>query len=76
MKKEASSGEKKSGSLPVNNSLASFRHQRGRNSRIPGLQRHVLTIVANSTLLNYIKKNYFTVLRAGLVGMVLTRQMT
>ena len=32
MKKEARSGEKKSGSQPVNNSLASFRHQRGRNS--------------------------------------------
>ena len=26
MKKEASSGEKKSGCQPVNNSLASFRH--------------------------------------------------
>ena len=35
MKKEASSGEKKSGSQPVNNSLASFRHQRGRNSTDP-----------------------------------------
>ena len=34
-KKEASSGEKKSGSQPVNNSLASFRHQRGRNSTDP-----------------------------------------
>ena len=32
MKKEASSREKKSGSQPVNNFLASFRHQRGRNS--------------------------------------------
>ena len=29
MKKEASSGEKKSGSQPVNNSLASFRHEKG-----------------------------------------------
>ena len=28
MKKEASSGEKKSGSQPANNSLASFRYQR------------------------------------------------
>ena len=35
MKKEVSSGEKKSGSQPVNNSLASFRHQRGRNSTDP-----------------------------------------
>ena len=35
MKKEASSAEKKSGSQPVNNSLASFRHQRGRNSTDP-----------------------------------------
>ena len=72
--KEASSGEKKSGSQPVNNSLASFRHQRGEIVRIPGLQMHVLTLVANSTLLNYIRRNYLTVLRAGIVGMVLTRQ--
>ena len=35
MKKEASSGEKTSGSQPVNNSLASFRHQRDRNSTDP-----------------------------------------
>ena len=35
MKKEASSGEKKSGSQPVNNSLSSFRHKRGRNSTHP-----------------------------------------
>ena len=35
MKKEARSAEKKSGSQPVNNSLASFRHQRGRNSKDP-----------------------------------------
>ena len=35
MKKEASSGEKKSGSKPMSNSLASFRHQRGRNSTDP-----------------------------------------
>ena len=35
MKKEASSGEKKSGSQPVNNSLASFRHQRGRKCTDP-----------------------------------------
>ena len=32
MKKEASSGEKKSGSQPVNNFLASIRHQKGRRS--------------------------------------------
>ena len=32
MKKEASSGEKKFGILPVNNFLALFRHQRRRNS--------------------------------------------
>ena len=35
MKKEARSGEKKFGSQPVNNSLALFRHQRGRNSTDP-----------------------------------------
>ena len=35
---------------------------------------HVLTLVANSTLLNYIRRNYLTVLQAGIVGMVLTRQ--
>ena len=29
---------------------------------------HVLTLVANSTLLNYIRRNYRTVLRAGIVG--------
>ena len=35
MKKEASSGEKKSGPQPLNNSLASSRHQMGRNSTDP-----------------------------------------
>ena len=35
MKKEPSSREKKSGSQPVNNSLASFRHQSGRNRTDP-----------------------------------------
>ena len=35
MKKEASSGEKKFGFQPVNNFLASFRHQRGRKSTDP-----------------------------------------
>ena len=35
MEKEASSGEKKSGSQPVISSLASFRHKRGRNSTHP-----------------------------------------
>ena len=35
---------------------------------------HVLTLVANSTLLSYIKKSFGTVLQAGTVGMVLTRQ--
>ena len=30
--------------------------------------------MANSTLLNYIRRIYLTVLRAGIVGMVLTRQ--
>ena len=38
------------------------------------MQTHVLTLVANSTLLNYIRRNYRTVLPAGIVGMVLTRQ--
>ena len=74
MKKEASSGEKKSGSQPVNNSLASLDTKGGEIVRIPGLQMHVLTVVANSTLLNYIRRNYLTVLRAGIVGMVLTRE--
>ena len=35
---------------------------------------HVLTLVANSTLLSYIKRIFGTVLQAGTVGMVLTRQ--
>ena len=35
---------------------------------------HVLTLVANSTLLNIEGEIYLTVLRAGIVGMVLTRQ--
>ena len=35
MKKQARSGEKISGPQPLNNSLASFRHQRGRNSTDP-----------------------------------------
>ena len=35
MEKEARSGEKMSGPQPLNNSLASFRHQRGRNSTDP-----------------------------------------
>ena len=35
LKKEASSGEEISGPQPLNNSLASFRHQRGRNSTDP-----------------------------------------
>ena len=38
MKNQANSGEKKSGSQSVNNSLASFRHQRGRNSTDPRLE--------------------------------------
>ena len=74
MKKEASSGEKKSGSRPLNNSLASFRHQRGRNSTDPRPANACTTLVANSTLLNYTRRNYRTILRAGIIGMVLTRQ--
>ena len=35
---------------------------------------HVLTLVANSTLLSYIKRIFGTHLQAGTVGMVLTRQ--
>ena len=35
LKREASSGEEISGPQPVNISLASFRHQRGRNSTDP-----------------------------------------
>ena len=56
MKKEASSGEKKSGPQPVNNSLASFRHQRGRNSTDPRSANACTKYsCANSTLLNYIQ---------------------
>ena len=75
MKIEVSSGEKKSGPQPLNNSLSFVSTPKGeRLVRIPGLLMHVLTLVANSTLLNYIRKNYRTVLRAGIVAMVLTRQ--
>ena len=35
---------------------------------------HILTLVANSTLPTYIRRNYRTVLRTSIVGMVLTRQ--
>ena len=73
MEKEARSGEKISGPQPLNNSLASFRHQKGRNSTDPR-PANAGTLVANSALLNYIRRNYRTVLRAGIVGMVLTRQ--
>ena len=41
--------------------------------RIPGLQMHVLTLVANTTLLNNIRRNYRTVLRAGIVRMVVNK---
>ena len=75
MKKEAAVGRRISGSQQVNNSLASFRHQNGKIVRIQGLQMHVLTLVANSTLLNLIRRIYRTVLRASIAGMVLTRQM-
>ena len=57
MKNEAGSGEKESQPQPVDNSLASFRHQRGEIVPILGLQTHVLALVANSTLLNYIRRN-------------------
>ena len=74
MKKEGSSGEKKSRSQPVNDSLASFRHQRGRKSTDPRPANACTNSCGNSALLNYIRRNYRTVLRAGIVGMVLTRQ--
>ena len=35
---------------------------------------HILTLVANSTLPTYVRRNYSTVLRTSIVGMVLTRQ--
>ena len=35
---------------------------------------HELTLVANSTLPTYVRRNYRTVLRTSIVGMVLTRQ--
>ena len=69
-KKAARSGEKISGPKPLNN----FDTKGGEIVRIQGLQMHVLTLVANSAFLNYIRRNYRTVLRAGIVGMVLTRQ--
>ena len=35
---------------------------------------HAITLVANSTLLNYIRRDYPTVLQASIVGMVLNEQ--
>ena len=74
MKKEESSGEKKSGSQSVNNALASFSHQRGRNNTDPRPANTCTNSCGNSALLNYIRRKYRTVLRAGIVAMVLSKQ--
>ena len=66
-KKETSSREKKSWPQPVKNSLASFRHQRGRNSTDPRPANACINSCANSALLNYIGRNYRTVLRLPLL---------
>ena len=54
LRKEASSGEEIPLPQPVNISLASFRHQRGRNSRDPRPANACTTSCANSALLNFI----------------------
>ena len=74
LKDKASSGEKKSGPQPMNNSLASLRHQRGRDSTDPRPANACTNSCANSALLNCIVRNERTVLRAGIVTLVLRRQ--
>ena len=75
-KKKPSSGQKKSGPQPANNSLASFRHQMERNSTDPRPAIACTDSCANSALLNYIGRNYRTVLRAPIDGLMLIRQWT
>ena len=74
LKNRASSGEKKSGPQPMNYSLASLRHQRGRNSTDPMPVIACTNSCANSALLYCIGRNYRSVLRAGIVTLVLRRQ--
>ena len=57
LKNRASSGEKKSGPQPMNNSLASLRHQRGRDSTDPRPANACTNSCANSALLNCIVRN-------------------
>ena len=57
LKTRASSGEKKSGPQPMNNSLASLRHQRGRDSTDPRPANACTNSCANSALLNCIVRN-------------------
>ena len=57
LKNRASSGEKKSGPQPMNNSLASLRHQRGRDSTDPRPANACTNSCANSALLNCIERN-------------------
>ena len=47
-----SSGERKSGPQPANNSLASLRHQRGKDSTDPRPANACTNSCANSALLN------------------------
>ena len=51
------SGETKSGLQPVNNSLSSLRHQRGKDSTDPRPANACTNSCANSALLNYIGRN-------------------
>ena len=57
LKNRASSGEKKSGPQPMNNSLASLRHQRGRDNTDPRPANACTNSCANSALLNCIVRN-------------------
>ena len=57
LKDNASSGEKKSGPQPMNNSLASLRQQRGRDSTDPRPANACTSSCANSALLNCIVRN-------------------
>ena len=58
----------------MNNSLASLRHQRGRNSTDPLPVNACTNSCANSALLYCFGRNYRSVLRAGIVTLVLRRQ--
>ena len=58
----------------MNNSLASLRHQRGRNSTDPLPVNACTNSCANSALLYCFGRNYRSVLRAGIVTVVLRRQ--